>query len=933
MKYRVLMVLAACCALVAQAQIVTTSPVIVQTDTKGIVITFNAGEGNKGLAGLTASTPVYAHTGVIMSSSASQSDWKYAPVWGDNSAKYAMTYVGPDIWTLSIPDINSYYGVPASETVKELAFVFRNADGSREGKTADGGDIFVKVYPAGFQVVVQSSLSGSVITDNSPVTFTATTTAPANITLTLSDGTKLASVSNSTSLSAQHTFPAMGDYTVTATAVPVAGGADKKSSVTVVRVSDSMPRDYPGGTPVMGAVDNPDGSVTFCICAPGKKSMILMPSWNGYHASSSTLMNYQDYNGFRYFWITVPGLEKGKDYFYYYLADGSRAVGDPYARLVLDPYSDRYIPSGVFPALPSYPVAEIPYSVPLAWYNSDMDEYEWQVSDFKGVKPEQLVIYELLIRDFTGTDGEALGSGTVNGVIKKLDYIKSLGVNAVELLPIMEFNGNNSWGYNTNFYFAPDKAYGTPDDYRRLIDECHARGLAVILDIVFNQSDGLHPWYQLYDISVNPFYNGSAPHSYSVLNDWKQENPVVQQQWRDVLEYWLTAYKVDGFRFDLVKGLGNSDSYGTAYNSSTNTYAAPSDANTDKFNASRVARMKELHAVVSAVNPDAYFINENLAGAQEENEMAKDGELNWANINAQATAFACGTPGGSFLNRFYALDNDGRLRGSTVSYVESHDEERVAYKMANDPSVSSTIRNSLQRQMLRLGSLAAQMLMTPGAHMIWQFEELGADQTTKNSNGNNTDPKTVVWNYLDNEYRAGLKDTYAALCAVREAAPELFGNSSAVVMNCDTESWATPRTIKLTSGDTEIVCIINCNITPTSRTYDVPVSFDASRYRLLASSHATSPVLTSDKKVTLAGNCFAVFGTDNISGIDHIATSDCGEMSVYATSAGDIIVNGEYSQMRVYDIYGRATASTSLAPGIYIVSVDGKPHKVAVPCR
>lgn len=932
MTHRLLTLLLAWCSLAVTAQVVTTTPAIVQTDSKGIVITFHADQGNRGLAGLTAATPVYAHTGVITSKSTSQSDWRYAPDWGDNSSKYAMKYAGPDTWTLTIPDIDSYYGIQSgSETVTELAFVFRNADGSKEGKTAQGGDIFVKVYPAGFQVVIEKSVSGNVVTDNSPVSFTAYATKSANISIALADGTKIASGSNTTSVSGSYSFTSIGDYTVTATATPVDGSGAKSASVNVARVNDSPAKNYPGGTPKMGAVTNTDGSVTFCICAPNKSSMILVPSWNGYKASAATLMNYQDYNGYRYFWVTVNNLEKDKDYFYYYLADGERAVGDPYAHLILDPYSDKYIASGVFPGLPSYPVAQVPYNVPLAWYNSAMDDYQWKIKDFKGVDKDRLVIYELLIRDFTGTEGAADGNGTVRGVIEKLDYIKSLGVNAVELLPVMEFNGNNSWGYNTNFYFAPDKAYGTPDDYRELIDECHARGLAVILDIVFNQSDGLHPWYQLYDIAENPFYNGSAPHAYSVLNDWKQENPVVQQQWHDALTHWLTAYKVDGFRFDLVKGLGDDSSYGTTYYPATNTYATPTDANTNKYNASRVARMKELHKVVSSVNPNAYFINENLAGAEEENDMAGDGELNWANINGQAMAFACGIAGGSALNRFYAMD-DERLRGSTVSYAESHDEERIAYKVLNDASVSTTLRNSLQRTMLRLGSLAAQMLMAPGAHMIWQFEELGADQTTKNSSGNDTSPKKVIWSYLDNEYRAGLKDTYAALCAVRNSAPELFGNSSAVTMNCATESWSTPRTIKLTSGDKEIVCVINCNITPTSRTYDVPVSFDAARYHLLAASTATNPSLTSAKKVTLAGNCFAVFGTDNISGIELPEVDGATGSVVYATPAGDIVVEGEYSEMQVYDISGRRCASHSLSSGIYVVRVDGTSHKVAV-CR
>ena len=146
----------------------------------------------------------------------------------------------------------------------------------------------------------------------------------------------------------------------------------------------------------------------------------------------------------------------------------------------------------------------------------------------------------------------------------------------------MEFNGNISWGYNPNFYFAPDKAYGTPDDYKEFIDVCHQNGMAVILDMVFNQSDGLHPWYQMYPVGSNPFYNMNAPHAYSVLNDWNQGFPMVQEQWVDVLRYWMEEYKFDGFRFDLVKGLGDNDSYANSGDSGTNAY-----------NASRVARMRE----------------------------------------------------------------------------------------------------------------------------------------------------------------------------------------------------------------------------------------------------------------------------------------------------------------------------------------------------
>lgn len=281
------------------------------------------------------------------------------------------------------------------------------------------------------------------------------------------------------------------------------------------------------------------------------------------------------------------------------------------------------------------------------------------------------------------------------------------------------------------------------------------------------------------------------------------------------------------------------------------------------------------------------------------------------------------------MNRFYAPD-DSRLRGSTVSYAESHDEERLAYVMTTDKCVSA-LRTNTQRQMLRLGSVAAQMLMSPGAHMIWQFEELGADQSTKNANGgNNTDPKTVVWNYLDNEYRAGLKDTYAALCAVRAAAPELFGNESTVTMNLSNLNWTTPRTIKLTKGTKEIVLVVNGNYTPASRAMDVPASFDASRYRVLAASHGTNPTLTSAKKVSLAGNCFVVFGTDDISSNETTISDITASVDVWANENGDIMTSGDYNTMHVYDLSGREVRTTALPKGIYIVRVDATVHKIAV---
>lgn len=691
--------------------------------------------------------------------------------------------------------------------------------------------------------------------------------------------------------------------------------------------------DYPGGTPTMGAKANGDGSVTFCLAAPDKSNVILVGSWNDYAISATGQMKYQDYQGTRYFWTTVDGLADGKDHIYYYLVDGTVRVGDPYAHLVLDPFNDSYIPESVFPGLPAYPGNKIS-GVPLAVYNSSRDDYDWQVTDFKGADQSDLIIYELLIRDFTGTEGKAEGNGTVRGVIEKLDYIKGLGVNAIELMPIMEFSGNNSWGYSPNFYMAPDKAYGTPDDYRELIDGAHSRGMAVILDIVLNQADGMHPWYDMYRRNITPFFNGSAPHSYNVFNDWNQDCALVQQQWRDALDYWMTAYKVDGFRFDLVKGLGDSGSYGSTYDSATNTWSAPSDANTNRFNASRIARMRALREHMIASRPDAYFINENLAYADEENAMAADGEINWANVNYSARQYVMGQASGSSLNRFYAPDDDNRLWGSTVSYATSHDEERVAAGMYSNPQ--SIVRANTSYMCRRIGSMAAQMLLTPGSHMIWQFEELGNEESTKKAGGdNNTDPKKVNWDLLSNPARQGLYDTFAALCKVRGDHPGLFRKETATAVDL---SSMTARYISLSSGDKELYLIVNPTASRPEETATIPypvnpatkerVALNAPGYTLIASSHSVEPVLTSEG-VTLPAGAFALYGANLQSGIDGIKADT--RQPVITVDNRHITVHSPYSTLTIHNLSGiNIPADSMLTPGIYIVTVDSVPVKIAV---
>ncbi len=905
-----LAILACGCGLRAQ---ITTDPSPVQMSSEGIVIYFHADQGRKELSGLSSTAQIYAHTGVILKG---QTEWSHAPAWGDNAQKYKLEYVEPDLCRLDIGTIAGYYGLDDGEVAEKLCFVFRTADKSAQTHP----DFFVDVAEEGLQVSLTASVEGNIVTPaTGEVTFTASATATADLSISVGSEV-IASAAETSSLTGAYTFTTPGSYTVTATATD--GATTVSTQMPIVYLEESQALDYPGGTPIMGPVKNSDGSVTFCLAAPGKTAATLVGSWSGLNLDSSQPMAYQDLDGVRYFWTTVKDLDNSTPYLYYFLVDGTTKVGDPYARLVLDPQNDKYISSEVYPDLPAYPSDKVT-DVCIAVYQGNLNDYAWQTTGFERPAKEQLVIYELLLRDFTGTEGQALGNGTVKGATEKIPYLKELGVNCVELLPINEFNGNISWGYNPNFYFAPDKAYGTPDDYKAFIDACHAEGIAVVLDMVFNQSDWQHPWYQLYGgTESSPFYNVVAPHAYSVLNDWNQGYPLVQQQWKDVLTYWLEQYRVDGFRFDLVKGLGLNDSY-----------ADSGDAATNAYNASRVARMKELQGVIQSVSPGAYCINENLAGAKEENEMAESGELNWANINGQALQFAKGYSSDSGLERFYAPD-DQRTWGSTVSYLESHDEQRLAY--AQETEGVSGIKGNLRYSMRQLGCAAAQMLMAPGAHMIWMFSELGNNENTKTSQGNNTDPKKVLWSYYDNDYRRGLYDTYAALNTIRIEHPEMFAESAQFSSQTSSAFWNQGRTMKSTAGNQELITVINPSSTE-GLTINVTFSSTSNAdYKVVACSYGTAPQFDAEAgTVTLERHSFVVLGSSALTGVGKIESESA---AVVTGEAGGIRISGASGSYSVWRTDGVAVASgkadgdtlVSLAPGIYLVRIDSKVAKVIV---
>ena len=412
---------------------------------------------------------------------------------------------------------------------------------------------------------------------------------------------------------------------------------------------------------------NADNSVTFVFydqdtAGKSHKYCYIVGDWNDWTRKTEGAMYYDGSKGC--WWITLDGFDPDKEYrFQYRLGNASGSdtfVSDPYTEIVYDEWNDQYIPG-----VPAFPAGAKQL---ISAFQINRPEYPWKYSDFKVEDKNDLVIYELLFRDFTVTKDIA-------GAMQELDYIENLGVNAVQLMPIQEFDGNLSWGYNPNHWFALDKAYGTREQYKEFIDECHARGLAVIIDVVYNHATGSHPWAKMWwngnaTAENNPWFNVTPTHPYNVFHDMNHENPMVKEHVKRSLEYLLTEYDVDGFRFDLTKGFTQTDSGGD--NGDV--------AKWGRYDQSRVDILKGYADHIWSVNDNAVVIFEHLSDWDEEKVLAEHGMQLWRNVNHEYRSAVTGGTG-NFSNMYSTSPF-----GGFVGYMESHDEERLCYGASGSTS-------------------------------------------------------------------------------------------------------------------------------------------------------------------------------------------------------------------------------------------------------
>jgi hypothetical protein len=490
------------------------------------------------------------------------------------------------------------------------------------------------------------------------------------------------------------------------------------------------------------------------LWAPDKTSVYVLGDFNDWEISSGYQMKQQG----EHFWLEITGLTPGTEYAFQYLVDETLRLADPYADKILDP-DDQYIPSATYPSLKTYPSkarTDKWYYNRVAVLQTGQTPYSWVVTNFSKPPKEKLVVYELLVRDYFDSNNR-----NYQNMIDTLSYLKRLGVNAIELMPIMEFGGNDSWGYNPTFLFAPDKAYGTKNKLKEFIDKCHQEGIAVILDMVMNQHDVPNPYVMMdFDFTAfkptanNKWFNVDATHPFNVFFDMNHESTYTKTYLDTVNYYWLNQYKFDGFRFDLSKGFTQTNN--------------PNDVGAwgQKDN-SRIAILKRMADKIWSHTPDAYVILEHFAANDEEIELANYGMMLWGNSNYNYNQNTIGLAGDSNFDWVY-YGTRGWAVPHVVGYMESHDEERAMYRnLTQGLNFGSYNVKDPGTALERMKAISALFYPIPGPKMLWQFGELGYDISIEQ--GGRTGTKPVKWDYYSDPKRKKLHDVTRTLIELKKS--------------------------------------------------------------------------------------------------------------------------------------------------------------------
>lgn len=753
-----LLFLFALCSVAAESQVVWTEPALPTPDDQ-VTLYYDASQGNGELSGV---IPVYIHTGVITSNSSGPSDWQNVPTaWGTADPNAVMDYAGGTLHSFDFNGLTiaEYYGIDAGEVVESLAMVFRNAPGTLVGRNADGSDIFYGISDGNFAAqLTNPNLGFAVLEAGETLSISGVVSESSDLAI-LINGDEVAAVADA--LEITYVFEAVesGGFDIVLQATSTATGAVASDEAEITVLPDASPTAWPPAGSVDGITYLSESSVRLQLVAPNKDFVFVTGDFNDWGLSFDYMMTKTPDQ--QRFWIDLEGLTPGELYrFHYHLLPDDIRVTDAHTELVIYPNGDQWISEETFPDMPSFPNMQTA-NTPVGVLTPGAPAFPWTDEGFERPHPSDLVIYELLVRDFTE-------ERNYQAILDTLDYLERLGINALELMPVNEFNGNDSWGYNPTFYWAPDKAYGTKAKLQELIDACHARDIAVILDVVWNHADQPNPFLMMYwdeenfkPTASNPWFNVNAPHALNWFYDWNHESNFTRDFVKRTLSFWVDEYHVDGYRWDFTQGLSQTPNGNGAYDQS------------------RINILNDYGNHMWSQDPGVYMILEHWCDMSEEAALAENGFMFWSNATHDYQEAAMGFS--SNLNwANYQAHNMSEPR--VVSYAESHDEERLMYKNleygANSGDYNVT---DLATSLARMEAIQCFNIPLPGPKMIWQFGELGYDYSINTCSDGVTinencrvDAKPVRWDYREDPDRYRIHQVIGGLAHLKTTYPETF---------------------------------------------------------------------------------------------------------------------------------------------------------------
>ncbi len=901
---------------------VTINPNTFEID-QSITISVDASSTETDCNGFNSPTKVYMHSGVGDDTNAF--GVSVVGNWGQDDGVGEMTFNSSNNkWEITI-NPKTYFSLsdPQASSITRMGMVFRNETGSQEFKDNGCSDFIFNVGV--FQLTLTNPTNTTTILNSGEtLQISATTSLIADYVLK-ANNTSINQQIGLTTYNFSHPVTENSNFVLEATNN---GNTQSKTFQVIVRpnvTEEAVPTNMKDGINL-----NPSDNTkaTLVIYAPMKDFIHVIGDFNNWEIDNTYLLK-KDSTKDR-FWIELTGLTPQTNHTFQYLIDGELRVADPYSTVVLTESNDQYINATTYPDLPSYPTGSTNHAVTLL--RTGDAAYNWQVTNFQKPTKTDLVIYEILIRDF-----DALHS--FDAVKDRLDYLQELGINAIEFMPVSEFDGNESWGYNPSFHMALDKYYGNKTAFKQFIDECHARGIAVILDVVYNHATGQNPYYRMWNTdnggyggqaSANsPFFNQTATHSYSVFNDFNHSKQATKDYVKRTVEYWIEEYKIDGFRWDLTKGF-------------TQNCTSNNDSCTNSEQADRIAILKEYADYQWAKDSNFYVIFEHLGTNSEETQWVNyrlnegKGIMVWGNHNHSYNQATMAFGNGSDFS-WISYQNRGWSVPANVSYMESHDEERLMYNNLQSGNFNSSynIRNlntALEREVLA----GAFYFTIPGPKMIWQFGELGYDISI-NHNGR-TGNKPILWNYFDVPERKNIYNTWSKIIQLK-LNYDIFKTANYTLNVGNANGLNTIHLTKTDATDIKYITIIG-NFGITSQNINPNFQQTGDWYNLLENNNVIN-ISNVNANINLAPGEFKIFGSSpaTLSINDNILQFT--KVFVYPNPVEDFFkLNKEADLVQIFDITGKKVKEfkgdfhlestftiKNLKKGLYFIKVD-KTHSL-----